>query len=181
MSMSKKARMCNPADDEEQALVRKHGRPMCDSMAGSLKKEGGSGYKHVALHRRKGTYAAQVYDIEAGKLIYLGAFYTPYAAAVTAALSKTKGLQDKRDAALLSGSLTAEQAEQLALDEGLTLGRNSNSESGFTNVSIQDDGKSTLRPFRIRPVMYKTMPSSLSREYISAEHAALVIARHEAK
>ena len=31
--MSKKARMSTPADDEEQALVRKHGRPLCDDMA----------------------------------------------------------------------------------------------------------------------------------------------------
>ena len=98
----------------------------------------------------------------------LGYFYTPYAAAVTAALSKTKGLQDQRDAALLLGSLTREEAEQTAKAEGLTLGRNSNSESGFTNVSIQDDGKSTLRPFRIQHAMYKTMPSSLSREYFTS-------------
>ena len=139
------------------------------------------GYKYVTFSRHRGCYIAQVFDIEAGKIVYLGAFYTSYAAAVTAALSKTKGLQDKRDAALLDGSLKAEEAEQIAKAEGLTLGRSSKSESGFTNVSVQDDGKGTLRPFRIRPRMYKTMPSSFSREYISAEHAALVIARHEAK
>ena len=175
--MSKKARTSTPADDEEQALWWKHGRPLCDSMAGSLEKKCISGYKHVSLHRKSGRYHAQVHDIETGKRVYLGSFYSPYSAAVTAALSKTKGLQDKRDAALLSGSLTAEQAEQLALDEAFTLGRNSNSESGFTNVSIQDDGKSTLRPFRIQHRMYKPMPSSFSREY----KTALVIARHEAK
>ena len=181
MSMSKKARTSTPADDEEQALWWKHGRPLCDSMAGSLEKKCISGYKHVSLHRKSGRYHAQVHDIETGKRVYLGSFYSPYAAAVTAALSKTKGLQDQRDAALLLESLTREEAEQTAKAEGLTLGRNSNSESGFTNVSIQDNGKSTLRPFRISAQMYKTMPSSLSREYISGAHAALVIARHEAK
>ena len=181
MSMSKKARMSTPADDEEQALVRKHGRPMCDSMAGSLKKEGGAGYKHVNFNREKGCYIAQVYDIDAGKQVYLGSFNSSYAAAVTAALSKEKGKQDKRDAALLIDSLQPKEAKKLAKAEGLTLGRSSKSGTGFTNVSVQDDGKGTLRPFRIRPRMYKTMPSSFSREYISAEHAALVIARHEAK
>ena len=173
MSMSKKARTSTQADDEKQALWQEHGRPMCDEMAGSLEKKGGAGYKHVTFNRLRGCYIAQVYDIEACKLVYLGGFYTPYAAAVTVALSKTKGLQDKRDAALLDGSLKAEEAEQLVKAEGLTLGRSSKSGTGFTNVSVQDDGKGTLRPFRIRPRMYKTMPSSFSREYISAEHAAL--------
>ena len=77
--MSKKARMSTPADDEEQALVRKHGRPMCDSMAGSLKKKSISGYKHVtfqAFQRKNGNYRAQVYDIETDKLVHLGYFYT---------------------------------------------------------------------------------------------------------
>ena len=55
-------------------------------------------------------------------LVYQGSFYTAYAAAVTAALCKTKGLQDQRDATLLSGCLTTEQAEQAAEKEGLTLG-----------------------------------------------------------
>ena len=174
--------MSTPADDEEQALVRKHGRPMCDSMAGSLKKEGGTGYKHVALHRTKGTYAAQVYDIEAGKLIYLGAFYTPYAAAVTAALSKTKGLQDKRDAALLSGSKQAEEAKKLAKAEGLTLRTSKKSGTGFENVYLPEQlSASNVRPFLISARMYNTMPSSVSREYVSAEHAALEIARHMPK
>ena len=104
-----------------------------------------------------------------------------YAAAVTAALSKEKGLQDKRDAALLAESLKAEEAEQIAKAEGLTLGRSSKSGTGFANVRVQDDGKGTLRPFRICERMYQTMPSSFSREYKTAEHAALVIARHEAK
>ena len=122
-----------------------------------------------------------MHDITTGKQVHLGYFYTPYAAAVTAALSKTKGLQDKRDAALLDGSLKAEEAEQIAKAEGLTLGRSSKSGTGFTNVHVQDDGKGTLRPFRISPRMYNTMPSSVSREYVSAEHAALEIARHMAK
>ena len=102
MSMSKKARTSTSADDEKQALWLKHTRPLCDDMADSLEKKGGAGYKHVTFNRRMGCYIAQVFDIEAGKIVYLGSFYTPYAAAVTAALSKTKGLQDKRDAALLS-------------------------------------------------------------------------------
>ena len=93
--MSKKARTSTPADDEKQALWQEHGRPMCDSMAGSLEKKGG--YKHVTFNRRRGCYIAQVYDIEACKLVYLGGFITPYAAAVTVALSKTMDLQDKRD------------------------------------------------------------------------------------
>ena len=122
-----------------------------------------------------------MYDIEARELVHLGCFYTPYAAAVSAALSTTKGLQDQRDATRLSGSLTTEQAEQVALDEGLTLGRNRKLASGFTNVSIQDDGQSTQRPFRIHPRLFSRMPSNLAREYISGAHAALVIARHEAK
>ena len=92
--------------------------------------------------------------------------------------SKEKGKQDKRDAALLIGSLKAEEAKQLAKAEGLTLGESSKSGTGFTNVHVQDDGKGTLRPFRISPRMYNTMPSSVSREYVSAEHAALEIARH---
>ena len=60
MSMSKKARTSTPADDEEQALWRKHGRLMCDSMAGSLEKKCISGYKHVSFHRAKGKGVAQV-------------------------------------------------------------------------------------------------------------------------
>ena len=43
---------------------------------------------------------------------------------MTAALCTTKGMQDQRDATLLSGCLTTEQAEQAAEKEGLTLGRN---------------------------------------------------------
>ena len=177
--------MSSPADKEVMALHDKYGRDMCDGLVDSLKSaRGKSGYKHVYKHSRSSVthpFVAKVQDITTGKEVRLGSFYTAYAAAVTAALSKTKGLQDQRDAALLLGSLTREEAEQTAKEEGLTLGRNSNSESGFTNVSIQDNGKSTLRPFRIRPLVYKTMPSSLSREYISGAHAALVIARHEAK
>ena len=169
------------ADGEKQALWLKHPRALCDELAGSLEKKGGAGYKHVAFHREKGRYMASVIDIDSGKQVHLGYFNSSYAAAVTAALSKEKGKQDKRDAALLIGSLKSEEAKKLAKAEGLTLGRSSKSGTGFTNVSVQDDGKGTLRPFRIRPRMYNTMPSSFSREYISAEHAALVIARHEAK
>ena len=187
-----------PADDEKQELWRKHGRILCDNMANSLKKNSISGYKHV-YPVKSGTYSymhmhmcmcmcmhmymyrAQVYDIEARKLVHLGYFYTAYAAAVSAALSTTKGLQDQRDATRLSGSLTAEQAEQVALDEGLTLGRNRKLASGFTNVSIQDDGQSTTFPFRIHSELFSRMPSNLTSEYISGAHAALVIARHEAK
>ena len=84
--------MSTSADDEKQALWLKHTRPLCDDMAGSLEKKGGAGYKHVTFHRARGYYTAQVYDIEAGKIVYLGSFYTPYAAAVSAALSTTKGL-----------------------------------------------------------------------------------------
>ena len=122
-----------------------------------------------------------MHEIQACKLVSLGSFYTAYAAAVTVALSKTKGLQDQRDATRLSGSLTTEQAEQAAKEESLTLGRNPKLSSGFTNVQIQDNGESTLRLFRIQERLYWTMPSSIAREYISGAHAALVIARHEAK
>ena len=180
MSMSKKARTSTPADDEKQALWLKHTRPLCDDMAGSLEKKGG-GYKHVTFIPNRGCYRAQMHDMDAGKTVYLGTFNSSYAAAVTVALSKEKGKQDKRDAALLIGSLTAEEAKQLAKAEGLTLGESSKSGTGFTNVHVQDDGKGTLRPFRISPRMYNTMPSSVSREYVSAEHAALEIARHMAK
>ena len=50
-----------------------------------------------------------MYDIQAGKKVHLGSFYTAYAAAVTAALSTTKGFQDQRDATRISGSLTNKQ------------------------------------------------------------------------
>ena len=123
-----------------------------------------------------------MHDIKAGKEVCLGSFYTAYAAAVTAALSKTKGLQDTRDATFLSGCLTTEQAEQTAKKEGLTLGGNPSLASGFTNVAIQDTCESTLRPFPIRKKMFRSMPSSVARAYTSAGHAALVIARfHLAK
>ena len=101
-----------------------------------------------------------------------------YAAAVTVALSKTKGLQDQRDATLLSGCLTTEQAEQAAKKEGLTLGRNPSLASGFTNVTIQDTCEYTLRPFNIQYKLFHSMPSSVTRAYTSGGHAALVIARH---
>ena len=178
--MSGKARVSRLADDEKLELWGKHGRPLCDSMADSLKKKSISGYKHVTFQRKRGDYRAQVYDIETDKLVHLGYFYTPYAAAVSAALSTTKGLQDQRDATRLFGSMAAEQAEQAALDEGLTLGRNWKLASGFTNVFIQDDGQSTQRPFHINDRLFNRMPSNLARSYISGAHAALVIARHEA-
>ena len=103
-----------------------------------------------------------------------------YAAAVTVALSKTKGLQDQRDATLLSGCLTTEQAEQAAKKEGLTLGRNPSLASGFTNVSaIQNTcSESTLRPFNIQFSLFRSIPSGCARSYTSGGHAALVIARH---
>ena len=53
-----------------------------------------------------------MYDIQAGKKVHLGSFYTAYAAAVTAALSTTKGFQDQRDATRISGSLTNKQVIQ---------------------------------------------------------------------
>ena len=129
-------------------------------------------------HRGSYPFYAQVYDIKAGKQVRQGYFYTAYAAAVIAALCKTKGLQDQRDATLLSGCLTTEQAEQAAEKEGLTLGRNTSLASGFTNVTIQNTCQSTLRPFNIRTVLFRSMPSSCARAYISGGHAALVIARH---
>ena len=179
--MSGKARVSRLADDEKLELWGKHGRTLCDSVADSLKKKSSSGYKHVIFVRKRGVYSAHVHDIETGKQVHLGYFYTPYAAAVSAALSTTKGLQDQRDATRLFGSMAAEQAEQAALDEGLTLGRNRKLASGFTNVSIQDDGQSTQRPFRIHNELLNRMPSNIARSYISGAHAALVIARHEAK
>ena len=123
-----------------------------------------------------------MYDIQAGKKVHLGSFYTAYAAAVTAALSTTKGFQDQRDATRISGSLTNKQAERTAKKEGLTLARNPNLTSGFSNVAIQDTCESTLRPFLIREKLFRSMPSSVARAYISGGHAALVIARfHKAK
>ena len=103
----------------------------------------------------------------------LGYFYTPYAAAVTAALSKTKGLQDQRDATLLSGCLTTEQAEQAAEKEGLTLGSNTSAASGFTNVTLGQATEHTLRPFTIRPRVLLRMPSGIARSYTSGGHATL--------
>ena len=98
---------------------------------------------------------------------------------MTAALCKTKRLQDQRDAKLLSrGCLTTEQAEQASKKEGLTLGRNPPLASGFTNVTIQDNGEYTLRPFNIQSRLFRSMPSSVARAYTSGGHAALVIARH---
>ena len=152
----------------------------------SLKKDSNksSGYRHVYLvsesHRGSYSLFAQVYDIKAGKKVHQGCFYTAYAAAVTAALCKTKGLQDQRDATLLSGCLPTEQAEQAAEKEGLTLGRNPSLASGFTNVSaIQNTcSESTLRPFNIQFRLFRSMPSSCARAYTSGGHAALVIARH---
>ena len=98
---------------------------------------------------------------------------------MTAALCKTKRLQDQRDAKLLSrGCLTTEQAEQAAEEEGLTLGRNPSLDSGFTNVAMQDTCESTLRPFKIQGQLFRSMPSGCARAYTSGGHAALVIARH---
>ena len=173
MSAPKKARVSSPADDEKQALWLMHTRPLCDDMAKSLEKEGGAGYKHVTIDSKGGAYLARVHDVETGKQVYLGSFNSSYAAAVTAALSKEKGKQDKRDAALLIGSLQAKEAKKFAKADGLTLVTSSKSGTGFEN--------GTRRPYRISARMYNTMPSSVSREYVSAEHAALEIARHMAK
>ena len=73
------------------------------------------------------------------------------------------------------------RAKKLAKAEGLTLRTSKKSGTGFENVQVQDNGKDTLLPFRISAGMYNTMPSSVSRAYVSAEHAALEIARHKAK
>ena len=55
------------------------------------------------------------------------------------------------------------------------------STSGFTNVYLQKGvTKYTLRPFMIRPHLFRSMPSDCTRAYTSAAHAALVIARHKA-
>ena len=183
MSTSKKARASSPADEEKNELWDKYGRVRCDGLANSLKKDTNkTDYRHVypVSKSNRGTYSfyAKVHDIQAGKEVIQGSFYTAYAAAVTAALSKTKGMQDQRDAALLSGCLTTEQAEQAAVKEGLTLGRNTSLASGFTNVTIQNTCQSTLRPFNIRTVLFRSMPSSCARAYILGGHAALVIARH---
>ena len=119
-----------------------------------------------------------MHDIKAGKQVSQGYFYTAYATAVTAALCTTKGMQDQRDAALLSGCLTTEQAEQAAEKEGLTLGGDPSLDSGFTNVQMQNKCESTLRPFMIRGNLFRSMPSGCARAYSSGGHAALVIARH---
>ena len=58
--MSGKARVSRLADDEKLELW---GRPLCDSMADSLKKKSISGYKHVTFQRKNGNYRAQVYDM----------------------------------------------------------------------------------------------------------------------
>ena len=98
--------MSRLADDEKLELWGKHGRTLCDSVADSLKKKSSSGYKHVIFVRKRGVYSAHVHDIETGKQVHLGYFYTPYAAAVSAALCMVKGKQDERDADLISGCLT---------------------------------------------------------------------------
>ena len=98
---------------------------------------------------------------------------------MTAALCKTKRLQDQRDAKLLSrGCLTTEQAEQAAEEEGLTLGRNPSLSSRSTNVQLQNSCESTLRPFIIQSTLFRSMPSGCARAYTSGGHAALVIVRH---
>ena len=97
---------------------------------------------------------------------------------MTAALCTTKGKQDERDADLVSGCLTTEQAEQVAKQEGLTLGSNPSLPSRFTNVFLQNKCESTLRPFMIRSALFRSMPSGIARSYTSGGHAALVIARH---
>ena len=91
----------------------------------------------------------------------------------------TKGKQDERDTDLVSGCLTTEQAEQEAKKEGLTLGRNRSLASGFTNVTIQAMGESTLRPFKIQYRVMRRMPPGIARAYTSGGHAALMIARHD--
>ena len=180
MSTSKKARVSCPADEEMEWLWGKNGGSvLCDGLANSLKTtRNKTGYKHVYPQRRS-TYSfqARVQDIKVGKEVCLGSFHTAYAAAVTAALSKTKGLQDRRDATLTSRCLT-EQAEQVAKQEGLTLGSNPSLASRFTNVFLQNK-ESTLRPFMIRSALFRSMPSGIARSYTSAGHAALMIARHD--
>ena len=104
-----------------------------------------------------------MHDIKAGKQVSQGYFYTAYATAVTAALCTTKGKQDERDANLVSGCLTTKQAEQAAKKEGLTLGRNPHTASGFTNVNVQSR-ESTLRPFKIQSrKLFRSMPSGCAR------------------
>ena len=66
--------------------------------------------------------------------LVFGSFNSSYAAAVTAALSKEKGKQDKRDAALLIGKLQAKEAKKLAKAAGLTLRTSTKSGTGFENV-----------------------------------------------
>ena len=129
----------------------------------------------------RGTYSfyARVQDIQLNKQVFQGFFHTAYAAAVTVALCTTKGKQDERDTDLVSGCLTTEQAEQEAKKEGLTLGRNRSLASGFTNVTIQAMGESTLRPFKIQYRVMRRMPPGIARAYTSGGHAALMIARHD--
>ena len=123
-----------------------------------------------------------MFDIDAGKEVYLGIFKSSYAAAVTVALSKEKGKQDKRDATRLIDSLQPKEAKKLAKAEGLTLVKSTKSGTGYENVHLQESlSESNVRPFRISARMYNTMPSGVSRQYVSAEHAALEIARHMPK
>ena len=63
--------MSRLADDEKLELWRKHGQPLCDNMATSLKKKSKTGYKHVSFSRQRGNYRAHVYDIEARKNVSL--------------------------------------------------------------------------------------------------------------
>ena len=55
---------------------------------------------------------AKVWVTDLGREQVIGRFHTAYAAAVTAALSMEKGLQDKRDAKLLSGCLSTDQGRR---------------------------------------------------------------------
>ena len=115
MSASKKARVSSPAEEEKKEFWDTYGRDRCDSLASSLKKATNkTGYRHVyqvsKTYRGSYSFYSNVYDIKAGKLEYIrvacphglrdGGDLCAYSA-----LSKTKALQDQRDATLLSGCL----------------------------------------------------------------------------
>ena len=117
MSTSKKARASSPADEEKKELWDTYGRVRCDGLANSLKKDTNkTGYRHVCamgeVSSNKHALRAKVWVTDLGREQVIGRFHTAYAAAVTAALSMEKGLQDKRDAKLLSGCLSTDQGRR---------------------------------------------------------------------
>ena len=94
--------------------------------------------------------------VKGGKRKCIGSFHTAHGlrgGGDRCAEHGEKGLQDKRDAALLAECLSTHQGEEAAKREVLTLERNS-TDVGFMYVCfstlISPSTRSALRPFRIQ-------------------------------